>query len=88
MMADPRTLDGDVTAHLCGAYSDGARLPAVRRFPVVTKPLDKAMLRQVQQRLDIRDAPSGLLDSASRLLSSLTHLAGVVMVPKLSTRSG
>jgi heat-inducible transcriptional repressor len=46
------------------------------------KPLDKAMLRQVQRQLDIREAPSGLVDSASRLLSNLTHLAGVVTVPK------
>ena len=43
---------------------------------------NKALLRQVQQQLDIHEAPSGLVDSASRLLSSLTHLAGVVMVPK------
>lgn len=69
-------------------HTSAGRIPTVPGYRLFVdsllslKPLDKAMLRQVQQRLDIRDAPSGLLDSASRLLSSLTHLAGVVMVPK------
>ena len=69
-------------------HTSAGRIPTVPGYRLFVdsllslKPLDNAMLRQVQQRLDIRDAPSGLLDSASRLLSSLTHLAGVVMVPK------
>ena len=69
-------------------HTSAGRIPTVPGYRLFVdsllslKPLDKSMLRQVQQRLDIRDAPSGLLDSASRLLSSLTHLAGVVMVPK------
>ena len=46
------------------------------------KPLDQSLLQEVQQQLDVHDPPAGLVDSASRLLSSLTHLAGVVMVPK------
>ena len=36
----------------------------------------------MRQQLDLAEQPAGLVDSASRLLSSLTHLAGVVMVPK------
>lgn len=46
------------------------------------KPLDETLLQQVQRQLRIQGEPAGLVDSASRLLSSLTHLAGVVMVPK------
>jgi heat-inducible transcriptional repressor len=46
------------------------------------KPLDGALLREVQQKLDIHGQAAGLVDSASRLLSNLTHMAGVVMVPK------
>lgn len=46
------------------------------------KPLDGALLREVQQKLDVHGQPAGLVDSASRLLSNLTHMAGVVMVPK------
>jgi len=46
------------------------------------QPLDANLMSQVQQQLANHGQPSGLVDSASRLLSSLTHLAGVVMVPK------
>ncbi len=46
------------------------------------KPLDDTLLREVQAQLDKQGQPAGLVESASRLLSSLTHLAGVVMVPK------
>jgi heat-inducible transcriptional repressor len=46
------------------------------------KPLDGALLREVQQKLDVHGQAAGLVDSASRLLSNLTHMAGVVMVPK------
>jgi len=46
------------------------------------KPLDDSLLAQVQKNLARHGEPAGLVDSASRLLSNLTHLAGVVMVPK------
>ncbi|MCB1802975.1 MAG: heat-inducible transcriptional repressor HrcA [Gammaproteobacteria bacterium] len=70
-------------------HTSAGRVPTVSGYRMFVdsllslKPLDKAMLRQVQSQLDKgREAPSGLVDSASRLLSNLTHLAGVVMVPK------
>jgi len=69
-------------------HTSAGRVPTVSGYRMFVdsllslKPLDQALLRKVQQQLGIRDAPSGLVDSASRLLSSLTHLAGVVMVPK------
>ncbi len=69
-------------------HTSAGRVPTVSGYRLFVdsllslKPLDKAMLRQVQLQLGSREAPSGLVDSASRLLSSLTHLAGVVMVPK------
>lgn len=44
------------------------------------KPLDSELLQQVQRKLVAHDQP-GLVDSASQILSKLTHLAGVVMVP-------
>jgi heat-inducible transcriptional repressor len=46
------------------------------------KPLDDSLLAQVQKNLARQGEPAGLVDSASRVLSNLTHLAGVVMVPK------
>ncbi len=69
-------------------HTSAGRVPTVSGYRLFVdsllslKPLDKAMLRQVQLQLGSREAPSGLVDSASRLLSSLTHLAGVVTVPK------
>lgn len=70
-------------------HTSAGRVPTVSGYRLFVdsllslKPLDKSMLRQVQQLLDTRGgAPTGLVDSASRLLSNLTHLAGVVTVPK------
>ena len=69
-------------------HTSAGRVPTVSGYRMFVdsllslKPIDKALLQEVQQQLDIHDPPAGLVDSASRLLSSLTHLAGVVMVPK------
>ena len=46
------------------------------------QPLDMSLMSQVEQQLARRGEPSSLVDSASKVLSSLTHLAGIVMVPK------
>ncbi|MGB5201742.1 MAG: heat-inducible transcriptional repressor HrcA [Sedimenticolaceae bacterium] len=69
-------------------HTSAGRVPTVTGYRMFVdsllslKPLDQNLLRQVQQQLDMHEPPAGLVDSASRLLSSLTHLAGVVMVPK------
>ena len=69
-------------------HTSAGRVPTVSGYRLFVdsllslKPLDQALLQEVQQQLGIHDPPAGLVDSASRLLSSLTHLAGVVMVPK------
>jgi heat-inducible transcriptional repressor len=69
-------------------HTSAGRVPTVSGYRMFVdsllslKPLDKAQLLEVQQQLGIHDPPAGLVESASRLLSSLTHLAGVVMVPK------
>lgn len=69
-------------------HTSAGRVPTVSGYRMFVdsllslKPLDQALMLEVQQQLDIHDPPAGLVDSASRLLSSLTHLAGVVMVPK------
>mgnify|MGYP006287115907 FL=1 len=69
-------------------HTSAGRIPTVSGYRLFVdsllslKPLDKVMLRQVQQHLESRGAPAGLVESASRLLSNLTHLAGVVMVPR------
>lgn len=69
-------------------HTSAGRVPTVSGYRMFVdsllslQPIDQAMLSQVQGQLDSEGAPAGLVDSASRLLSSLTHLAGVVMVPK------
>ncbi len=69
-------------------HTSAGRIPTVTGYRMFVdsllslKPLDKAVMRQLQHQFDIQNAPAALVDSASRLLSSLTHLAGVVMVPK------
>lgn len=69
-------------------HTSAGRVPTVSGYRMFVdsllslKPLDKALMRQLQTQFEIRDAPATLVDSTSRLLSNLTHLAGVVMVPK------
>lgn len=83
VMADLEDLGFVVSPH-----TSAGRIPTVSGYRLFVdsllslKPLDKLMLRQVQQQLEGRGAPAGLVEQASRLLSNLTHLAGVVMVPK------
>lgn len=68
-------------------HTSAGRIPTVSGYRMFVdsllslKPLDKAVMRQVQQQFNLQNAPAAMVDSASRLLSSLTHLAGVVMVP-------
>lgn len=69
-------------------HTSAGRIPTVSGYRMFVdsllslQPLNDAMLRQVREQLGLGDAPAELVDSASRLLSNLTHLAGVVMVPK------
>lgn len=69
-------------------HTSAGRVPTASGYRVFVdsllslKPLDQTMLHQVQVELAAQGQPAGLVDSASRVLSSLTHLAGVVMVPK------
>ncbi|BAN68999.1 heat-inducible transcriptional repressor HrcA [endosymbiont of unidentified scaly snail isolate Monju] len=46
------------------------------------KPLNRKTVDQLQQQLPSANTPGEIVESASRLLSSMTRLAGVVMVPK------
>lgn len=46
------------------------------------RPIDDQVLSQVKTELLFDETPTAMVNSASKLLSSMTHLAGVVMVPK------
>ena len=73
---------------ICAPHTSAGRVPTASGYRLFVdsllslQPLDEAMLREVRQQLGFAEAPAGLVDSASRLLSNLTHLAGIVMVPK------
>jgi heat-inducible transcriptional repressor len=69
-------------------HTSAGRVPTVTGYRLFVdsllslQPIDDLMLQKVERQLGGAEAPGGMVDSASRLLSSLTHLAGVVMVPK------
>lgn len=83
VMADLEDL-GLITA----PHTSAGRIPTSSgyRFFVDTlltvKPLQKTLVLQMRQDLGNRDHPDDVLERASRLLSDVTHMAGVVTLPK------
>jgi heat-inducible transcriptional repressor len=71
-------------------HTSAGRIPTAQGYRLfidtmmVTKPLDRFALRQMETQL-IPDNPTRLLTQASNLLSELTHFAGVVATPKRKT---
>jgi heat-inducible transcriptional repressor len=69
-------------------HTSAGRVPTVSGYRffvdslISLKPLDAAEVRRAQVELGGDGNPIALLQSASKLLSNLTHLAGVVMVPR------
>ncbi|MDH3561262.1 MAG: heat-inducible transcriptional repressor HrcA [Gammaproteobacteria bacterium] len=69
-------------------HTSAGRVPTVQgyRFFVDTllkvQPLDVSSLERLRLEFDVNRAPKGLIESASELLSGITHLAGVVSLPK------
>jgi heat-inducible transcriptional repressor len=69
-------------------HTSAGRIPTVSGYRLFVdsllslKPVGESMLRQAQAQFLPTEQPADLVDSASRLLSDLTHLAGVVMVPR------
>ena len=51
---------------------------------VKTKPMDKQLLHQVEQKFGDGHDPTQILSKASEILSQITNFAGVVMVPSQS----
>ena len=69
-------------------HTSAGRIPTVSGYRLFVdsllslKPLNASQLRQAEAKFQPTEPPAELVDSASRLLSDLTHLAGVVMVPR------
>jgi heat-inducible transcriptional repressor len=87
-MADLEEL-GLITA----PHTSAGRMPTAMGYRLfidtllTVKPLQNDVIRQLQHDLDIQDTPEDLLETASRLLSEVSHMAGVVTLPRQETVS-
>jgi heat-inducible transcriptional repressor len=69
-------------------HTSAGRVPTVPGYRMFVdslislKPLDDLQLNLARERLDSDGSSLTVVEAASQLLSSLTHMAGVVMVPK------
>jgi len=74
---------------VCSPHTSAGRIPTVQgyRFFVDTlltvQPLDNKAVKEMRARFDADLTSKDLVESASGLLSGITHLAGIVTLPKL-----
>ncbi|MEY2680009.1 MAG: hypothetical protein RL661_240 [Pseudomonadota bacterium] len=72
-------------------HTSAGRMPTVSGYRLfidtllTVKPLQQDVIRQIRDDLDDPESPGELLETASRLLSEVTHMAGVVTLPKRET---
>lgn len=80
--------DLEEAGFIISPHTSAGRVPTVAgyRFFVdsllLLKPVEEQSVLRVKEELGMEGNPQALMSSASKLLSELTHLAGVVMVPK------
>ena len=73
---------------IAAPHTSAGRMPTVTgyRFFIDTlltiRPLQQDLIQHLQHDLDVQDTPADLLETASRLLSEVTHMAGVVTLPR------
>lgn len=76
---------------IAAPHTSAGRMPTVTgyRFFIDTlltvRPLQQELIQHLRQGLDLQDTPTDLLETASRLLSEMTHMAGVVSLPRRET---
>jgi heat-inducible transcriptional repressor len=86
VMADLEELGLIVSPH-----TSAGRMPTVSGYRffidslLTVKPLQPNLINQLEQDLGMHDSPDHLLEIASKLLSEVTHLAGVVTLPRRET---
>jgi heat-inducible transcriptional repressor len=72
---------------IASPHTSAGRIPTPRGYRVfvdtllTTKPLDRLEISQLEDNL-LPDQPQRLINSASQLLSELTHFAGIVVAPR------
>ena len=88
--ATVRNVMADLEEHgfVQSPHTSAGRVPTVSGYRffvdslISLQPLDKSEVSKLKCQLGIEGSPITVLESASRLLSNLTKLAGVVMVPR------
>ncbi|HHH13066.1 MAG TPA: heat-inducible transcriptional repressor HrcA [Thiolapillus brandeum] len=69
-------------------HTSAGRVPTVLGYRffvdslISIRPLDEEYIHRLRDQLGGDEAPQHLVESASRLLAGITHMAGVVMVPR------
>ena len=69
-------------------HTSAGRVPTVNGYRMFVdtlislQPVDQQSIQRLQGELGEKDAPQNLVATASRFLSGLTHMAGVVMMPR------
>lgn len=69
-------------------HTSAGRVPTVHGYRLFVdslislQPVDQQSIQRFQGDLEEKEAPQNLIETASRFLSGLTHMAGVVMIPR------
>lgn len=73
---------------IASPHTSAGRVPTVHGYRLFVdslislQPVEDQLVERLQQELSEEDVPQNLLERASRFLSGLTHMAGVVMIPR------
>ncbi len=73
---------------LCAPHTSAGRVPTVQGYRLFvdtmlhTQPLATDEVRDLEQKVDAADREDTLAETTSALLSEITHLAGIVMLPR------
>ena len=69
-------------------HTSAGRIPTAAGYRLfidsllTVKPLSEQDLESMRQGLSVQRSPAALIETASQLLSGITHMAGVVMIPR------
>ncbi len=69
-------------------HTSAGRVPTVNGYRLFVdslislQPVAKHSIKRLHEELGEKEAPQNLVETASRFLSGLTHMAGVVMIPR------
>lgn len=81
---------------ICAPHTSAGRIPTVRGYRLFVdtllqvKPLEKTEIQRLHQHFSPRESglkEQSVLSLASNMLSEITHLAGIVMLPRYETKA-